>query len=335
MERVKARDLKVGMFVSLPGGWLHHSFLVGRFRIKSESQIGKIIAAGFTDVEVDFEKSDSNHSFNGPEEEVVAQQEAEAVAEPAKPISLEEFVEVENTIDDIASSSRTPVRKAQAVYHHSLQMVKQLFENPSASFIGSSKRVVGKVVDIILTDDETADCLLKVSSHDEYTYMHSMNVGVYATALAKKIYRGQSGHNLREAGAGFFLHDLGKITTPQSIINKPGRLTPEEMEVMRKHPEESYNILRDTDQLSDECSVIALQHHEREDGTGYPFGLKGDQIHDYARICSIADVFDALTSKRSYREPSTAFEAMGIMRDEMLGHFHKEMLRDFIMLFRG
>jgi HD-GYP domain-containing protein (c-di-GMP phosphodiesterase class II) len=163
--------------------------------------------------------------------------------------------------------------------------------------------------------------------------MHSVNVGVYATALAKKIYTGKHDHDMRELGAGFFLHDLGKIHVRPEIITKPGKLTPAEFDEMRKHPYESFEILKNTSQLSEECKVITLQHHEREDGTGYPFGLKGDEIHDYARICSIADVFDALTSKRSYREPLSAFGALQIMRDEMLGHFHMDMLRDFIMLF--
>lgn len=321
--RVKARDLKIGMFVKLPTGWLNHPFLIGRFQIKSETQIHKIIDSGFTEVEIDVDRSEPG---------VMAPQEPASVDQVPK-APPHEFQDAEDAVVQIAASDLPPQAKAQAVYQQSLAIVEELFKRPTADFIGSSKRVVGRVVDLILSDDATAENLLKVSSHDQYTYMHSVNVGVYATALAKKTYNGTQNHNMRELGAGFFLHDLGKIHIDPLIIAKPGKLTPSEFDEMRKHPYESFEILKKTSQLSDECKVITLQHHEREDGTGYPFGLKGDEIHDYARICSIADVFDALTSKRSYREPLSAFGALQIMRDEMLGHFHSEMLRDFVMLF--
>jgi HD-GYP domain-containing protein (c-di-GMP phosphodiesterase class II) len=311
------------MFVRLPAGWLNHPFLVGRFQIKSEGQIRKIVDSGFSEVDIDVDRSVPG----------VMPVEEPQIVEKVEAPPAHSFQEAEDAVAEISASNLPPQAKAEAVYQQSLVMVEELFKKPTADFIGSSKKVVGRVVDLILADDDTAENLLRVSSHDQYTYMHSVNVGVYATALAKKIYHGSNAHNMRELGAGFFLHDLGKIHVNQMIITKPGKLTPAEFDEMRKHPYESFEILKKTSQLSDECKVITLQHHEREDGTGYPFGLKGDEIHDYARICSIADVFDALTSKRSYREPMSAFGALQIMRDEMLGHFQSSMLRDFIMLF--
>ncbi len=92
-------------------------------------------------------------------------------------------------------------------------------------------------------------------------------------------------------------------------------------------------MLKEANQLSNECSIIALQHHEREDGNGYPKGLKHDEIHTYGRICCIADVFDALTAERSYKAKLTAFEALKIMKEEMLDHFHKEIFEEFVLLF--
>jgi HD-GYP domain-containing protein (c-di-GMP phosphodiesterase class II) len=140
---------------------------------------------------------------------------------------------------------------------------------------------------------------------------------------------------MHELGAGFFLHDLGKVRVDPAIINKRGSLNEEEMKKVRIHPYQSYLMLKEANQLSNECSIIALQHHEREDGKGYPKGLKHDEIHTYGRICCIADVFDALTAERSYKAKLTAFEALKIMKEEMLDHFHKEIFEEFVLLFNS
>ena len=107
---------------------------------------------------------------------------------------------------------------------------------------------------------------------------------------------------MNELGTGFFLHDLGKVNINQDILNKPGRLTDEEMNEVKRHPAQGFKILNETKHLTEESKLIVLQHHERQDGKGYPKGLKGEAIHIYGRICSIADVYDALTSDRPYRK---------------------------------
>jgi len=139
-------------------------------------------------------------------------------------------------------------------------------------------------------------------------------------------------YNYRSTAA-FFLHDLGKVRVDPAIINKPGRLTEEEMSKMRIHPYQSYKILEESGHLSHECKVITMQHHEREDGSGYPRRLKGDEIHDYARICCIADVYDALTAVRSYKKALSPFDALKVMKEEMIGFFHAEIFRNFVLLF--
>lgn len=104
---------------------------------------------------------------------------------------------------------------------------------------------------------------------------------------------------------------------------------------MRNHPYQSYKILKETNQLSEECGIIAMQHHEREDGSGYPRGLKGDQIHTYGRVCCVADVYDALTAERSYKTKLSSFEALKVMKKKMLNHFHKDIFEKFVLLFTG
>jgi len=140
---------------------------------------------------------------------------------------------------------------------------------------------------------------------------------------------------MHELGAGFFLHDLGKVKVNPYIINKPGKLTTEEMNQMRRHPTEGYRILSDTHQLTQECKTIVMQHHERCNGKGYPKGISGDQIHIYGKICSIADVYDALTSDRPYRQKMTPFDALSLMKDEMIDHFQKDLFEQFVFLFKN
>ncbi len=234
-------------------------------------------------------------------------------------------------IEDNSLDSKT---KARAVYENSLSLMSRLLESPTTENITASKGAIKSVTDLILRDDETAHNMLLITSHDFYTYTHSVNVGIYSIMLAKELFLHSDDHDLEELGAGFFLHDLGKVNVDPAIINKPGRLTDEEMNQMRTHPYQGYKILKAANELSEECEYIVLQHHERYDGKGYPKRLKGDEIHIYGRICCLADVFDALTAERSYKESMSKFDALKLMRDEMQNFFSKDLLEPFILLFK-
>jgi HD-GYP domain-containing protein (c-di-GMP phosphodiesterase class II) len=117
-----------------------------------------------------------------------------------------------------------------------------------------------------------------------------------------------------------------------SIINKKGKLTKEEFGKMKTHPYQGYKLLEKSNQLTKEAGIIVMQHHERCDGNGYPRQLKCEKIHEYAKICTISDVFDALTAKRSYKEAMSPFKALDIMRNEMLDFFEKEMFEIFVKM---
>ena len=327
MQRtINIDNLKVGMYVILPVSWYQHPFVKNEFLINSKKQIEKISESGIREVILDTKRS----KFGGNQKTCRPQTESE---QTAKPTTTKTVVPV-GLLDAIHDLRLPPQDKAKAVMAHSIAMINNLLENPTAENIQDVKKGIAEVVDLILTDDETSLYLLSITSHDFYTYTHSVNVGFLAVSLSKSLFKKSMAHNMHELGAGFFLHDLGKVEVDESIINKPGKLTEEEMNQMKQHPLMGYKILYETNQLSHECKKIVLQHHERFDGKGYPNGLEGGDIHLYGRICSIADVFDALTSERSYRQKLDPFAALKLMKEEMINHFHRDLFEQFVLLFQ-
>jgi HD-GYP domain-containing protein (c-di-GMP phosphodiesterase class II) len=325
ITKIQTRNLKIGMYVIIPATWLNHPFAIGSFEIKSKDQIQKIIQSGFNEVRIDTEKE---VAFIEPEPADQGNNKisSEAAWQPGKFVPPALF-------EAIHDKHLTPEKRADVVYQSSVELMGKLLDDPKAENIIEAKHGISEIVDMVFSQDDTSHFLLRITSHDYYTYTHSVNVGILGILLAKQLFRRPSAHNMHELGAGFFLHDLGKIRIDPAIINKSGRLTDEEMEEMKKHPNFSYKILKETNQLSEECGIIALQHHEREDGSGYPRGLKGDQIHTYGRVCCIADVYDALTAERSYKAKLSSFEALKLMKERMLNHFQKDIFEKFVILF--
>ena len=184
--------------------------------------------------------------------------------------------------------------------------------------------------DVVEAHLETIRCLSVAAEHkDEDTGAHIHRMSRYSAFLAKKI-------NLPENEVALIhkaspMHDVGKIGIPESILFKPAKLDEEEWKVMRQHTEMGRNILSNSSsELLRAGEVIALSHHERWDGAGYPNGLAGEDIHIWGRICAIADVFDALTSERPYKEGFSNEKALGIMIEDRGTHFDPALLDLFI-----
>ncbi len=337
-RKIATKKLAVGMYVNLGKSWLHHSFLKPNFKITSESQIRKILKNGISEVTVDFSKSDLPAERDlardvGITDKLAYIDDPQRGMDPPEHFNPVDLVS-EALRETIENTSLPPQTKAKAVYDHSVNMMNSILEEPNAENILSGKKMIAATVDFILADEETAGYMSKITSHDYYTYTHSVNVGMLSILLAKQVFKGTYGtHNMRELGAGFFLHDLGKCDVPNSLINKAAPLNEVEWETMRNHPARGNQLLMEANQLSIECGLIVMQHHEREDGSGYPFGKLGDEIHIYGRICTIADVYDALTSTRAYKKKMAPFEALKVMKEEMLHHFHPELFGEFVQLF--
>lgn len=320
IKKIPAAKLEVGMYVNLPLSWMSHSFIKNKFLITSRSQIAKIIESDLKEVNID--------TSMGKDliEKTLPVEPQSAVSENVKKVVPEGFREM------IRDPNLSPGKKARAVQHYAQDMMKNLLESPTAANIGEVTATISDIVDLIITDDETGYYLLDITSHDFATYTHSVNVGIISISLTKALYGHSDGHDMHALGAGFFLHDLGKTRIDHSIINKPGKLNEEELKEMRRHPDHGFNILSETEKLNSESRIIVLQHHERDDGSGYPLGIKGADIHPYGRICSVADVYDALTSIRPYKPQMPPFEALRIMQKEMIHHFHKDVFEKFVLL---
>ena len=240
-------------------------------------------------------------------------------------------------IADVVSDERVSTKeKSSLVYSTSSSIMEDLFVTPrSSTRIRQAKETVHTTVDFIAQDEEAARSLIFLTCHDYYTYTHSVNVTIFATTLAQRVFGSSSSeHDLKVMGEGFLMHDIGKSTIPASIINKPGKLDEEEWRIMRNHPENGDRILAETHQNGEAISHVVLEHHERVGGGGYPKSLSGNEIHPYAKICCIADVFDALTTVRSYRDPLSTFEALKLMRDKMHDQFDRDYFNEFVQIFQ-
>jgi HD-GYP domain-containing protein (c-di-GMP phosphodiesterase class II) len=185
------------------------------------------------------------------------------------------------------------------------------------------------ILDDILAHQKDLVQLSDVRQHDTYTFAHSVNVAVLSGLLG--VVLGYSTANLITLILGGLLHDIGKVVVPREILNKPGRLTKDEFDIIRMHPTAGRKQI---DLMTDEprahlLGLIAEQHHEHMDGRGYPFGLTEDKIAQLAKVVAIADVYDALTSQRSYKDPYPPHIAYNIMKNLSVGQFDRKMLEMF------
>lgn len=168
---------------------------------------------------------------------------------------------------------------------------------------------------IALSDDpvHTFRMLRRVRRYDDLTYIHSLNVAILCHEFANWMHMPEEEQDILTLAG--LLHDVGKMGIPGKIIKKAGLLTDEEYELIKQHPQKGYDFLK-KHPLDERIMNAALMHHERCDGSGYPQGLKADEIDDFAKIVAIADYYDALTSARVYREPHCPFEVFRMLQQE-------------------
>jgi putative nucleotidyltransferase with HDIG domain len=218
--------------------------------------------------------------------------------------------------------------RAGIIYDSARFLVEDLFAKPTmGENIRRSEELVESTVGFVLTGRAAFESLLKVMSFDYSTYTHSINVCALSLVLGQHVGI-RNPKELKVLGTGALLHDIGKTRIADSILNKLEPLTAAEKSLIRKHPEWGYDIVKDTDLIEPDSYHPIIQHHERENRSGYPKGMSGQEIHFYSKIVGIADVFDAMTTKRVYRSEIDAYPALKIMfADE--GAFDAVLLEQF------
>ena len=241
---------------------------------------------------------------------------------------------VESSLKLIINDERVDIKeRAYIVYDVAKNIVTDVFEDPrSGEHVERSKSWVSNTIDLVMRSKGSFSSMMSMISYDYYTYTHSVNVSVVGLLFAK--YLGFDGGEMQVFGTGLLLHDVGKTQIDPQIINKKERLNEEEFTRIKMHVEIGADILKQTGGIDSTSFFPIMQHHEKYNGKGYPNGLKGDAIHKYGKISGIIDVYDALTTQRSYSDARKPFAALKIMNEEMKGSFDDKYFKDFI-LFLG
>jgi HD-GYP domain-containing protein (c-di-GMP phosphodiesterase class II) len=259
-------------------------------------------------------------------------------AYPAIWIREEDFVTIrgyaESLILNPKASSEPSEKRIETLRKSAMLIVEDLFENPTPENIKKSSKVVGSFVYLLMKEPKAYFHLSNLSSHDPYTLQHSVGTAVNSIILGRKIGISDE-QELLELGLGGLLHDIGKVKVKKEIINKNGLLDELEWEEMRQHSSEGFNLVKDNNQLTDRTKRAVLEHHEDREGTGYPHGRKFEDVHVYSKIVALSDVFNALTTNRSYSKARSPFEAFQLMREKLIHKLDPELFRLMVKIHGG
>ena len=219
--------------------------------------------------------------------------------------------------------------KTQKIYDVSKGIMKEFFDSNASEKILQTSEEVMDIMEQCLSENEAGfHSLTLITNKDYYTYTHSVNVGLYCMSYGIKTKMGPN--DTRELGLGGMLHDVGKSKIDASLINKNGKLTDEEFQIIKSHSSLGKELLESMQCYGNNVVRMADEHHEKFKGNGYPNGLVGEEISNFARICKVMDVYDALTTRRSYKKALAPFEALTIMGKQMVDEFDFNILGNFV-----
>src|SRR5450830_1685284 len=319
LKKVDSSQLKVGMYVhDLSCDWMTHPFVRNRFLLRSDDEIRKIVQAGIHDVVIDSDKG-------------LDVQDAPTVAQAR--------AETERELVQIATASQVVTRvclsmelaRATQVRRQAASLVRTVMADVRLGKAVEIDRVQHTVQDItesILRNPGALVGLLRIKTKDDYTFLHSVSVCTLLVAFCRS--RGIDPAVTHQAGLGGLLHDTGKALVPDAILNKPGPLTDEEFAIIKKHPEDGYNILKQTPEIGPIPLDITLHHHERRDGSGYPGKQAAEEISELAQMAAIVDVYDAITADRCYHKGMSAAAALRKIYEWSKFHFNPTYAQEFM-----
>lgn len=228
----------------------------------------------------------------------------------------------------IEYKEENPEERMKEIFRIIKDLTPDILYNPESGIdLGRIKYWMDNTLKLILHDEDALSSMLKANL-DEYTYTHSVNLAMLGLLFGKHI--ALSLHSLNSLGVGMLLHDLGKYEIPLEILNKSNSLTEDEFKIVKKHPEAGVKFLAGNENIDKESLKLIIQHHENYDGTGYPHGLAGNDIHLFGKISRIIDVYDSLTTNRSYEKAKRPFSALAEMQEKMSNCFDTELLKEFI-----
>ncbi len=319
LKKIDSSQLRVGMAIhDLDCGWMEHPFVRARFVLTSEAEIRKIVQAGIRGVVIDCSRGlDVAEAPTLAETQAQTEKEvAEIAARPVKPARTTLADEMQRAVNirrQAVGLVRTVMQDARLGKAVELDNVSPVVQNITESILRNSGALLG---------------LLRIKTKDDYTFLHSVSVCTLLVAFCRS--RGMDDETIYQAGIGGLLHDTGKALVPDHILNKAGRLTDEEFAIIRKHPRDGYDILRQTPEIGQIPLDITLHHHERRDGSGYPDRQAEGQISELAQMAAIVDVYDAITSDRCYHKGMPAADALRKIYEWSKFHFSPSLTQEFM-----
>lgn len=338
LRTIDSDQLRPGMYVcKLLGAWVHHPFWKTSFLVDSEdvdkihdSRIAQLVidTARGLDVEVAATcgtQAESVVPGAPPSQEPAAEPPA---PEPPEPAAKPRKVRTTSVTAQVGIEAE--VVRARRIFEDGRDMVEAMFRNVRLGRTVDTEAampLVEAINDSVLRHPQALISVARLKTADDYTYLHSMAVAGLMSGLARQL--GLPEAQVVEAAMGGLLHDMGKAVTPLEILNKPGRLTNEEMDVMRQHPLDGHRLLVAGGVQNAVVLEIALHHHERMDGSGYPNQLVGENISLMSRMGAVCDVYDAISSDRPYKrgwDPAESLKQMASWN----GHFDPAIFQAFV-----
>lgn len=300
---------------SLGGNWLSHDFLHNQFLIEDDDTAKKLKSSKIKTVIIDTDKG------------------CDVVTENQRTIPKPEtkVPDLKNNKPLFPETTAADIQFAHKTYKVASRAIKDLMNDVRAGKElkpEDAQETAENIISAIDRNPHAINAATRIKSRDEYTFQHSIGVAALLTGFAKKT--GFDLQEIEQIAIGGIIHDIGKIHVPDSILNKPDKLTDEEFILMKKHVVFSEEILKSHNHFTTIESDIALQHHERPDGKGYPFGLAGDEISKIGYMSAIVDVYDALSTKRVYKEAWEPTTALKNMVKWGPGQFNSDLLQWFI-----
>ena len=325
IKKVSVGDLKSGMVVSgYVCDWVADVDRWGTKLLKSDDDIQRIIDNGIKEVYIDITRgSDVEHAPTLAQIDKALNNEILAVGErtDGDNSSLRQPTSLQNELLQ-ATKVKKQARKLVNSTLGDVRMGKQVVD------VGVLNNVMGDMADSLFRNQNAILSLGLIKQKDEYTFMHSVNVGVFLMSFCHTM--GMDQQVVIDAGTGGMLHDVGKMKVPYEIINKKSKLTDEEFGLMKSHPAYGKEILESAKGISELGIQVACEHHERYDGTGYTRRLKGEEISLYGQMGAIVDVYDAITSDRSYHKGMESHTALKKMLEWSKHHFSATLFQSFI-----